>query len=395
METGRRCVICGRPLPPRHTKYCSPDCARIGANNLAREVTSQRPHPSPFHTITCPDCGREVTVPIKSKRCPACQAEADRRHDRECKQRQRLGKTRPIGSTDLCERCGKPYTVWSGLQKYCKECAPVAIAEADRAASVAWNREHYSSPEKRAEINAGKRRPTPNKAVCPVCGQSFTPSSTRGVYCSPECAAAARKTANAQYHQDNKPAIRERKRKWYRAKAAAMTDEERRAYQDAQNAVGRANYARRHGLVFDQTGLMSLREYADKIGAQYGTVMARIRSGRLIGAVRINGHWYVTGSAVAAQPKQEWVVCRQCGKEFARNSALRTAYCSDECRKAANAQHNRESAAKWYQKNRDRVLAKQTEKRPSLTDEEKRQRLREYNREYKRKQRERQKQQET
>lgn len=245
MEAGRRCVICGKELPPRRTKYCSPDCARIGANNLAREVTSQRPHPSPFHTITCPDCGREVTVPIKSKRCPACQAEADRRHDRECKQRQRLGKTRPIGSTDLCERCGKPYTVWSGLQKYCKACAPVAIAEADRAASVAWNREHYSSPEKRAEVNAGKRRPTPNEAVCPVCGKSFVPSSTRGVYCAPECATAARKAANAQYHRDNRATINIRQRRNAQKRKAAMTPEEWAAYRERVNVRARENYKMR------------------------------------------------------------------------------------------------------------------------------------------------------
>lgn len=241
----KRCIICGGPLPPRRTKYCSPGCARVGANSLAREVTSQRPHPAPFHEITCPDCGRVVTVPIKAKRCSTCQADANRRHNLEYKQRQRVGKTRPIGSIDLCARCGKPYTVWSGLQRYCKACAPIAFAENDRATSRAWNREHYSSPEKRAEINAGKRRPTPADVVCPVCGQSFTPGSTRGVYCSSECAAAARKAQNAQFEQAHRAQINERKRKQARAKIASMTPQELAAYRERVNARARENYKKR------------------------------------------------------------------------------------------------------------------------------------------------------
>ena len=55
-----------------------------------------------------------------SKYCPDCRVEAERERNRKYK---RNGSARKIGSTDLCEKCGKEYIVTSGLQKYCPECA--------------------------------------------------------------------------------------------------------------------------------------------------------------------------------------------------------------------------------------------------------------------------------
>ena len=240
------CVVCGKPLPPRHTRYCGPDCARVGANRLAREVTSKRERPKkPVHTITCPDCGQEVTVPIKSKRCPACQREANRRNTAECRRRKRAGRVRELGSTDLCERCGRPYTVCGGLQRYCKDCAPIAFRENERAASRAWNRAAYADPEKRAERNRGRARPAPPEAVFPVCGKSFSPSSTRGVYCSPACADRAAGERLARYEQDHRVEINDRKRAQARARLAAMSPEELAAHREQVNARARENYRKR------------------------------------------------------------------------------------------------------------------------------------------------------
>ena len=188
-----KCAVCGGPLPPGRRKYCCDGCAQIGANQLAREVTSKRQRPPLYRMITCPDCGRTVHVHIKSKRCAECQAAADRQHNTEYRQRRRAGHSRPLGSYDLCERCGQRYIVESGMQRYCKACAPIAIAENDRAAARAWNRTAYSDPQKRADKNSGRRRPAPPSAVCPVCGRSFTPGSARSVYCSAACADAAAK----------------------------------------------------------------------------------------------------------------------------------------------------------------------------------------------------------
>lgn len=243
-----KCVVCGAPLPHGRRKYCSDDCARVGANQLAREVTSQRTHPSVYKMLTCPDCGRTVRVHIKSKRCRECQAEADRRHDMEHKQRKRAGKSRVLGGYDLCERCGQRYIVESGMQRYCKACAAIATAENDRAASRAWNHTAYSDPAKRDEKNSNRRRPAPPSAVCPICGRSFMPGTNRAVYCSEACADAAAKTQIAQYERDHRAEINARKAAQRRDKLAAMTPQELQAYRDEKNRQARANYAKRKGL---------------------------------------------------------------------------------------------------------------------------------------------------
>lgn len=245
MDSERRCVICGKLLTGRRTRYCSDECARQGANALVREVTSKRPHPLPYHVITCPDCGAVVEVPIKSKRCRPCQDEANRRADRACKERRRLGKTRPIGSTDLCARCGKPYTVNGSLQRYCPICAPIATSENDRAASRAWNKAHYSTPEAHDARNAGRRRPVPDPKVCPICGTTFIPSSMHDVYCSPECLAAAQKQQNAQYLRDNRPRVNARQRVNYKKRLAAMTPEQLAEHREKINARASKNYKKR------------------------------------------------------------------------------------------------------------------------------------------------------
>lgn len=242
----RLCIICGKALPPRRTRYCSPECAREGANRLAREVTSKRPKSTPWRTIICPDCGREVRVHIKSKRCPECQAEADRRHNLECQQRRRLGKTRPIGSTDICQRCGKPYTVWSGLQKYCEECREEACREVDHAMSRDWNRRARATDPTYAQRTAeGKRRPAPEPRQCAVCGKTFTPSSLRVICCSPECTKARHAQMTDEYVTGHRERVNQQIRDRRKAATAAMTPDELTAWREQVNAKARENYKKR------------------------------------------------------------------------------------------------------------------------------------------------------
>ena len=185
--TDRRCVICGNPLPPRHTRYCGPNCARIGENARARARRDCPPRPKPLHWITCPDCGREVYVHVKCIRCPDCQRAADSRHDAEHKRRKASGHVRAIGSTDLCERCGKPYTVAGGLQRYCPDCAPIVSAEHRRAASRRWNKAHYTTSEGKAAKNVPRRAKPPYINTCVICGKPFSATDIRQVCCSPDC----------------------------------------------------------------------------------------------------------------------------------------------------------------------------------------------------------------
>jgi len=209
MKNDKRCTICGASLPPHRSKYCSDDCARIAENMLTRARTAAR-HVQPkrntslYRKITCPDCGQECEVHIRSIRCPACQAEADRRHNEESRQRKRAGTARIIGGTDLCARCGSPYIIDAAAQRYCKACAAIATHENRLAAARAYNRAAYADPVKRAAIRKSRSKPAPPPAICPVCKTSFQPLSPKGVYCSRECYAKARKDAAAQYYQRRK-----------------------------------------------------------------------------------------------------------------------------------------------------------------------------------------------
>lgn len=122
-------------------------------------MTERKPHPpSALYTErACIDCGTILLMHIKSKRCPQCQTAANLKSDRESKRRQYAGVSRKLGSTDLCQRCGQPYVVKSGLQRYCPACASIAAQENDRAKSRDLARERLKDPEYRDARNAKRR----------------------------------------------------------------------------------------------------------------------------------------------------------------------------------------------------------------------------------------------
>ena len=238
-ENIKRCAICGKRLPKGRRLYCSDECAREGSKAMDRARGGAKAHPEPYHWITCPDCGRDVYVHIKSKRCPDCQRIADNRHNQEHRQRAKAGHSRKLGSTDLCERCGKPYVVNAGKQRYCRACASIASAETDRAASREWNREHYSTPEAREERNARRRAAKPYNKTCVVCGKAFTSNDIRTMCCSDEC----KKTRLRAYYRDYDAARKETKLKAERERAKRInSDPEKR---EERNRKAREAYARR------------------------------------------------------------------------------------------------------------------------------------------------------
>lgn len=239
------CPICGRPvLPPRRT-YCSAACAHEA--DLARRRTAsprKRPGGPVYYPRTCPDCGQSYQGHIKSVRCPACQAEADRQHNAEYARRKLSGHTRPIGSTDLCERCGQPYTVASGLQRYCPACAPAAVLDNVRAAAASRTRAAYASPEAREEKNAKRRKPWNTPRPCAHCGEIFFPSQPRQQLCSEAC-----RTARRRQLQHDADARRADKRsadgKARRLQESALPQAQRDQLREERNARARAAYARR------------------------------------------------------------------------------------------------------------------------------------------------------
>lgn len=230
----KRCAVCGAPLPPNRRKYCSAACCKAASRALPT-ANSGKPRKLPFSEITCIDCGVKVVRPVKCKRCQACQDAKDRADAAVYAARRRTGKTRKMGSIDLCKSCGKPYVVTGSRQRYCKVCAETAVHENIKAASRALGEKYRADPEKHEQITQGKRR-VAMKKVCAYCKNEFE-GTYNGIYCSESC----RKEAHRAYYKEYGAKNAEKRREQQRG--AKLTPEQR----EAVNARARANYARRKG----------------------------------------------------------------------------------------------------------------------------------------------------
>lgn len=201
------CKVCGAPLQGMRRCYCSAKCASQ-ASLERRRVQIQKPRPlSPVYTERpCMDCGKVVRMHIKSKRCTACQRLANMAADRESKRRQTAGKTRKIGSLDICQRCGKEYTVTAGSQRYCPACAEAAWKENDREKAKAQMRENLKDEAYREQRNAKRRNVELQTAIrtCVICGKEFKPYSGRSMACSPECQKEHRLRHMREYYHQHK-----------------------------------------------------------------------------------------------------------------------------------------------------------------------------------------------
>ena len=192
-----RCAVCGAPLPAGRRRYCSDGCAREGERIRARSATAGRERPALVREHVCADCGRGYLGHIKSKRCPACQQEANRQHDAAYKRRSRAGLARRIGSEAVCEACGRAYVVEGSRQRWCKDCAPEAAVESRRALAAAWNRRTYSDEDRRGALRNGLRR-KPEMRSCAQCGRTF--EAMGGVrYCCEACRATGRRAYQREY----------------------------------------------------------------------------------------------------------------------------------------------------------------------------------------------------
>ena len=180
----RICLICNRQYHGSPGSVKCPDCVAH-----ARATT--------LGTRTCKTCGVSFLGGPRAWYCPDCRAERKKAQSRAAKQR---GPARPLGSVDTCTRCGKLYTVASGRQRYCKDCAQEACKAVDRKQGMDW----YTSNR-----DTVKRRENRHKAAasinCVVCGKSFIPVDA-SITCSSECS-RVRKNENwrAAYHKRKNP----------------------------------------------------------------------------------------------------------------------------------------------------------------------------------------------
>lgn len=194
------------------------------------KVRKERPKSPVYTERACQDCGIVMLLHIKSKRCPDCQRKANLTADRECKRREYRGQTRKIGSIDLCQHCGKPYTVNGGLQRYCKSCASWIWKDNDRETSRQVAAEKLSDADYRAARNAKRRDAEFAQAVrtCAVCGNQFKPLHGAQKVCSPECRTVMRAQVNKRYCEVNadRLAAARKKRLAEKDKAKSTMDEE-------------------------------------------------------------------------------------------------------------------------------------------------------------------------
>ena len=188
---------------------------------------------------TCRTCGTVFPGGPRAWYCPDCRADRQRKQSQEAYRRKVSGKTRSIGSTDICTICGKPYTVASGLQRYCPDCAPAAIAEKDRHQA----REYYAAhgdPDARREL----RQAHAAELLCVVCSKPYRPTDAAKT-CSPACSAELARQSNANWERSHKTVRNAYHRDLTKAKLESMSPEELDAHRQRINANARRNYHRR------------------------------------------------------------------------------------------------------------------------------------------------------
>lgn len=114
--------------------------------------------------------------------CPDCRAERARESGRKSHERARQGKSRKIGSIDICQNCRGKYVVMGSLQKYCKACSPEVIGEIDRIQGNEWYKKN------KQDINPKRNEKRRKKdCECVICGKVFECDGTRRNTCSEEC----------------------------------------------------------------------------------------------------------------------------------------------------------------------------------------------------------------
>lgn len=223
----RICKACGKRFEGRNDATLCADCA---AASKASSIIRKR---------VCQACGKTFDGGPRAWYCPECREERKKAQSREAKQRARMGKTRKIGSDDICVVCGKTYTVEAGNQKYCPNCAPEAIKEIGRAQSRKWNRDNVDVSARREERKAAA---APIK--CVICGKKFIPHDS-SITCSPDCSAELSRRNTSAAEKARRKERNEYHKARLKAKEQAMTPEEYAEYRRRINEKARENYKKR------------------------------------------------------------------------------------------------------------------------------------------------------
>lgn len=181
------------------------ECGRIvtaeKSETLCQECREKLAGSSTIRSRTCRACGALFPRGPRAWYCPSCRAERAKAANRESKARAKAGKTRKLGSTDICTICGKPYTVDGSNQRYCPDCAADTVRQIDREQGRKWANDH------RENLRSRKKEWAQTRKVCVVCGTQFY-TGTAAVTCSSTCAKVMRsyRQAMADHKRRGSPA---------------------------------------------------------------------------------------------------------------------------------------------------------------------------------------------
>lgn len=173
------CLKCGRVFEGHQQNTYCPECFEI----QRRIVTGAK---------VCKICGREFDGGPTAMYCPECRPGIIRERSRRYYAN---GSRRPIGSTAVCERCGREYPISAPMQKYCKECIPIVNKEKNRK----YQYEYYHKNRDRIQ---GRKMQSTAPRTCVVCGKPFKPKANM-LTCSPEC----QKIRKAQKSEERKAKV--------------------------------------------------------------------------------------------------------------------------------------------------------------------------------------------
>lgn len=179
-----KCRECGRFFETENwEKVVCDECVK----NLRSTTLADR---------VCRMCGRTFEGGPRAWYCPEC------RHKRQLEQKAKYranGAARKLGEEYFCERCGKPYILQSGRQRYCPICSEIAVREKDREASIKWNNENKDKRKDRTKIRK-----------CVICGTEYVATGSRNT-CSEKCRKEQRRRTQQKADQNRRMRARERK----------------------------------------------------------------------------------------------------------------------------------------------------------------------------------------
>ena len=220
-------------MPNRVCRRCGKEYEGPSGSSLCPVCVKAQRHKSNLKMRTCRTCGAAFPGGPRAYYCPACRSERAKEANRRCKERKAAGKSRAIGSVDICSICGKPYTVASGQQKFCEACA----TEQRNAQALA---RYHSDPDivqKRRDLRA-EGNP---QSECIICGESYTQSGN-WLTCSSACSRIHAENLKEKWAAEHPERRAELNKDWYRRYFESLTPDELEKYRESKRESARTRY---------------------------------------------------------------------------------------------------------------------------------------------------------